>query len=95
MAPRAQALRGHGTARRLAPLLAIVAYLEARSIGDCLAALDLLMVTELLGKAETATDKERGRLTPVHILAMCLVWYPSASAITGAGAWRTSRRSAG
>jgi hypothetical protein len=64
MAARAQALRRHGDSRKLATLLATVAYLEAKSIDDCLELLDLLMVTELLGKAETATDKERTRRHP-------------------------------
>jgi len=64
MAARAQALRRHGTERRLATLLATVAYLEARSIDDCLELLDLLMTTELLGKAEAAADKERARRHP-------------------------------
>ena len=54
MTARAQALRRHGTERRLATLVATVAYLEARSIDDCLELLDLLMMTELLGKAERA-----------------------------------------
>ena len=64
MSARAQALRRHGTERRLATLLAAVAYLEARSVDDCLELLDLLMVTELLGKAEAAVDKERARRHP-------------------------------
>ncbi len=64
MSARAQALRRHGSERRLATLLATVAYLEARSVDDCLELLDLLMVTELLGKAEAAVDKERARRHP-------------------------------
>jgi hypothetical protein len=64
MSARAQALRRHGTERRLATLVATVAYLEARSIDDCLELLDLLMMTELLGKAEAAVDKERARRHP-------------------------------
>ena len=64
MSARAQALRRHGTQRRLAILLATVAYLEARSVDDCLELLDLLMTTELLGKAEDAVDKERARRHP-------------------------------
>jgi len=50
--------------RRLATMLATVAYLEARSIDDRLELLDLLMTTELLGKAEAAADKERTRRHP-------------------------------
>ena len=64
MTARAQALRRHGTERRLATLVATVAYLEARSVDDCLELLDLLMATELLGKAEAAADKERARRHP-------------------------------
>ena len=41
-----------------------VAYLEARSVDDCLELLDLLVTTELVGKAESATDKERARRHP-------------------------------
>ena len=63
MTARAQALRRHGDTRRLATLVATVAYLEARSVDDCLELLDLL-TTELLGKAERATDKERARRHP-------------------------------
>ena len=50
--------------RRLATLVATVAYVEARSVDDCLELLDLLVTTELLGKAERATDKERARRHP-------------------------------
>ena len=64
MSARSQALRRHGTERRLATLVATVAYLEARSVDDCLELLDLLMMTELLGKAEAAVDKERARRHP-------------------------------
>ena len=83
MAARAQALRRHGTARRLAPVLAIVAYLEARSIDDCRAVLDLLLVTELLGKDETATGKERAQPGAGP--------YPWRCAWCGIGARRRSR----
>lgn len=64
MTARAQALRRHGDPRKLATLVATVAYLEARSVDDCLELLDLLVTTELLGKAETVTDKERARRHP-------------------------------
>lgn len=64
MTARAQALRRHGDPRRLATLVATVAYLEARSVDDCLELLDLLVTTELIGKAESATDKERARRHP-------------------------------
>ena len=64
MTARAQALRRHGDPRKLATLVATVAYLEARSVDDCLELLDLLVTTELVGKAESATDKERARRHP-------------------------------
>ena len=47
-APR---LRRHPPARRTATLVATVAHLQAASIDDCLELFDVLMVTELLGKA--------------------------------------------
>ncbi|MEV6986888.1 hypothetical protein AB0M95_37305 [Sphaerisporangium sp. NPDC051017] len=43
---------------------ATVVYLEGKSVDDCLDLLDLLMTTELIGKAESATDKERARRHP-------------------------------
>lgn len=52
MAAKAPQLRRHPPSRRLATLLATVVYLEAKSIDDCLELLDLLVVTELVGKAE-------------------------------------------
>ncbi len=52
-----QAIRRHPNQRRLATLLATDAYLEARSVDDCLELLDLLMVAELLNKAESAKGK--------------------------------------
>lgn len=64
MAAKASALRRHGPSRKLATLLATVVYLEAKSIDDCLELLDLLMVTELLGKAERETVRERARRHP-------------------------------
>ena len=57
MSARAQALRRLGDERKLATLVATVAYLEARSVDDCLEPLDLLVTTELLGKAEAATTR--------------------------------------
>ena len=61
---------GIGTERRLATLVATVAYLEARSIDDCLELLDLMMMTELLGKAEAAAGKERARQHPALARAL-------------------------
>ena len=64
MAARAQALRRLGDERRLATLVATVAYLEGRAIDDCLELLDLLMTTDLLSKAEKAAGDEQKRRHP-------------------------------
>ncbi len=64
MAAKAPRLRRHPPARRVATLLATVVHLQASSIDDCLELFDLLMVTELLGKAERETDKQRARDHP-------------------------------
>ena len=64
MAAKAPRLRRHPRARRLATLLATVVRLQAASIDDCLELFDLLIVTELLGKAKRETDKQRAREHP-------------------------------
>ena len=64
MAARAQALRRLGEPRKLATLVATVAYLEGRAVDDCLELLDLLMTTELLAKAEKAVGEEHKRRHP-------------------------------
>ncbi|MGB0094276.1 MAG: Tn3 family transposase [Solirubrobacteraceae bacterium] len=64
MAVNARALRRHPRSRRLATLLATVVHLEARATDDCLELLDLLMATELLGKAERESVKEKARQHP-------------------------------
>ncbi len=64
MAGTAAQLRRHPDARKLATLLATVVYLEAKSVDDALELLDLLMVTELLGKAEREADRETVRRHP-------------------------------
>jgi hypothetical protein len=64
MTANARALRRHPRSRRLATLLATVVHLEARATDDCLELLDLLMVTELLGKAECESVKEKARQHP-------------------------------
>ncbi len=63
MTANARTLRRHPRSRRLATLLATVA-LEAKATDDCLELLDLLMVTELLGKAERESVKEKARQHP-------------------------------
>ncbi len=64
MAAKAPALRRHPAARRLATLVATVVHLSASSIDDCLELFDLLMVTELLGKAQRETEKQRAAQHP-------------------------------
>ena len=64
MAAKAPRLRRHPPARRVATLLATVVHLQATWIDDCLELFDLLMVTELLAKAERETDKQRAREHP-------------------------------
>jgi TnpA family transposase len=64
MAARAQALRRLGDERRMATLVATVAYLEGRAVDDCLELLDLLMTTDLLSKAEKAAEDEQKRRHP-------------------------------
>ncbi len=59
LAANAPRLRRHPTARRIATLVATLAHLQATSIDDCLELFDLLIVTELLGKAERETNKQR------------------------------------
>ena len=64
MTANARTLRRHPRSRRLATLLATVVSLEAKATDDCLELLDLLMVTELLGKAERESVKEKARQHP-------------------------------
>jgi hypothetical protein len=54
-------LKRHQAARRLATLLATVVYLESKATDDALELLDLLMASELVGKAERQADKDRLR----------------------------------
>jgi len=51
-------LKRHGAQRRMATMVATVAQLEATAIDDALELLDLLMATELIGKARTEADKQ-------------------------------------
>jgi hypothetical protein len=60
----ASALRRHGDGRRLATLLATVRFLEGKSVDDTLELLDLLMATELVNKAQNASNKETVRKHP-------------------------------
>lgn len=64
LAGQAQQLRRLAGSRRLATLLTTVAFLEAKAVDDALELLDLLMVTELVGRAEREANKERVRHHP-------------------------------
>lgn len=64
MAAKATALRRQPAAKRWVTVATTVAYLQGKAIDDALELLDLLMVTELLGKAEQASDKEKLRTHP-------------------------------
>lgn len=57
----ASALKRHPDGRRLATLLATVRHLEGKSVDDTL---DLLMATELVNKAQNASNKEKVRKHP-------------------------------
>ena len=64
MTALASLIRRHGDACRLATLVATVRHLEGKSIDDALELLDLLMTTELLGRAQRDADKENARRHP-------------------------------
>lgn len=59
MTASATQIRRHPPPRRLATLLSTVVHLESKAIDDALELLDLLMATELLGKAERDSDRTR------------------------------------
>ena len=64
MSADASQIRRHPDDRRLATLLATVRHLEAKSVDDTLELLDLLMATELVNRAQTASNKEKIRQHP-------------------------------
>src|SRR5260370_786019 len=64
MTASASLIRRHSDPRQLATLVATVRHLEGRSIDDALELLDLLMTTELLGRAQRESDKENARRQP-------------------------------
>jgi hypothetical protein len=64
LAAKAPRLRRHPFDRRLATLTATVVHLKAASIDDCLELFDLLMLSELLAKADRETCKQRARQHP-------------------------------
>jgi len=61
MGAKSALLHRHSAPRRLATLVATVAYLESRATDDALELLDVLMATELVGRAEREADKEKLR----------------------------------
>jgi hypothetical protein len=64
MTASASLIRRHPESRRIATLVATVRYLEAKSVDDALEMLDLLMSAELVGRARTASDKDKARRHP-------------------------------
>jgi TnpA family transposase len=64
MTASASLIRRHPEGRRIATLLATVRLLEAKSVDDALEMLDLLMSAELVGRARTASDKDKARRHP-------------------------------
>jgi len=64
MAGKAPALRRHPRARRLATLLATVVYLEAKAIDDALELFDVLMVNDLMARAQRQSAAEKVRQYP-------------------------------
>jgi len=64
MTASATQIRRHPSSRRLATLLSTVVHLESKATDDALELLDLLMATELLGKAERDSDKDKVRRHP-------------------------------
>jgi TnpA family transposase len=61
---RSAQLKRHPDARRRATLVATARRLEIKTIDDALELLDLLMVTELLGKAHREADKQKVKKHP-------------------------------
>ena len=57
-------LKRHGDQRRMATLVATVTQLEATATDDALELLELLMATELAGKARQEADKETVKRHP-------------------------------
>lgn len=65
MAAKAPALRRMPHARRVATLLATVRWLEVNAVDDALELFDVLMTTELLGRAEREASSEKLRRYPL------------------------------
>jgi hypothetical protein len=64
MAGKAPALRRHRYSRKLATLLATVVYLEAKAIDDALELFDVLMVNDLMARAQRQSTAEKVRQYP-------------------------------
>lgn len=64
MSADASLIRRHSDGPRLATLLATVRFLEGKSVDDTLELLDLLMATELVNKAQAASNKKKVRKHP-------------------------------
>jgi hypothetical protein len=64
MAGKAPALRRHRFSRRLATLAATVVYLEARVIDDALELFDVLMVNDLMARAQRQSTADKVRQYP-------------------------------
>ena len=64
MAAKAPGLRRHPSSRKLATLLATVAYLEAKATDDALELFDVLMVNELMARAQRQSSAEKVRQYP-------------------------------
>ena len=65
MTGKAAALRRHPHARRLATLLATAVYLEAKATDDALELFDVLMVNDLMARAQRQSRAERVRQFPL------------------------------
>jgi len=64
MAGKAPALRRHRYSRKLATLLATVMYLEAKAVDDALELFDVLMVNDLMARAQRQSTAEKVRQYP-------------------------------
>jgi hypothetical protein len=61
---KAPALKRHPVERRLATMLAAVRHLEGKAVDDALELLDVLMVSDLLARAERESNREKLRRYP-------------------------------
>jgi TnpA family transposase len=94
---KAPQLRRHPPARRTATLVATVCHLQAASVDDCLELFDLIMTTELLGKADRQTANKRARQHPrlarasaklAAAVGKLLVVFASAETVRAEDLWR-------